>query len=113
MQNLEFSQLVDKQTELAQKALLLQDCGIVKSVDVKKITSDGSFEVAVILNHYGADQRGWIASKLNYGDDKSLHANEEDYQSLLDYVNVEIDKLNMRSQTIVARISNILSTFKK
>jgi len=113
MQNSDFMQLVDKQTELAQKALLLQECGVVDSVDVKTDVSNGSFEVAVIINHYSTSQREWRASKLNYGDDKEVHTNLDAYNELLEYVNAEIDKLNQRSQSIVARISNLLSIFKK
>lgn len=113
MNNSDFLQLVGKQTELAQKALLLQECGIVKSVDVKTDVSDGSFEIAVIINHYASGQREWRASKLNYGDDKDVHANLDAYNELLSYVDAEVDKLNQRSQTIVARISSLLDTFKK
>lgn len=113
MKNSEFMQLVEKQTELAQKALLLQECGVINSVDVKTDISNGSFEVAVIINHYSSEQREWCASKLNYGDDKEVHTNLDAYNELLDYVNAEIDKLNQKSMTIVERISSLLSIFKK
>lgn len=113
MKNSEFMQLVEKQTELAQKALLLQECGIINSVDIKTDVSNGSFDVAVIINHYASDQREWRASKLNYGDDKDVHENLDAYNELLQFVDAEIEKLNQRSQTIVARITNLLSIFKK
>lgn len=113
MNNSDFLQLVGKQTELAQKALLLQECGCVNSVDVKTNVGNDSFEIAVIINHYASDQREWRASKLNYGDDNDVHANLDAYNELLSFVDAEIDKLNHRSQTIVARISGLLDTFKK
>lgn len=113
MNNSDFMQLVGKQAELAQKALLLQECGVISSVDIKTDVSNGSFEVAVVINHYASDQREWRAQKLNYGDDKELHENMDAYNELLSYVDAEIDRLNQRSQSIVARISNLLSIFKK
>ena len=113
MNNSDFMQLVGKQSELAQKALLLQECGVINSVDVKTDISNGSFEVAVIINHYSSDQREWRASKLNYGDDKEVHENLDAYNELLQFVDAEIEKLNQRSQSIVARITNLLSIFKK
>lgn len=113
MNNSDFMQIVGKQTELAQKALLLQECGVISSVDIKTDVSNGSFDVAVIINHYASDQREWRAQKLNYGDDKELHENADAYNELLSYVDAEIEKLNQRSQSIVARIGNLLSVFKK
>jgi hypothetical protein len=113
MNNSDFMQLVGKQSELAQKALLLQECGIINSVDIKTDVSNGSFDVAVIINHYASDQREWRASKLNYGDDKEVHENLDAYNELLQFVDAEIEKLNQRSQSIVARIANLLSIFKK
>ncbi len=113
MNNSDFMQLVGKQTELAQKALLLQECGVVDSVDIKAAVSNGSFDVAVIINHYTSDQREWRASKRNLDGDRDVHENLDAYNELLQFVDDEIEKLNQRSQSIVARIANLLSIFKK
>lgn len=113
MNNSDFMQLVGKQTELAQKALLLQECGVVDSVDIKAAVSNGSFDVAVIINHYTSDQREWCASKRNLDGDRDVHENLDAYNELLQFVDDEIEKLNQRSQSIVARIANLLSIFKK
>lgn len=113
MQNSEFLQLVDRQAELAQKALLLQDCGVIKSVDVTTDISDSSYKVAVILNHYASDQLEWTASKLNYGDDKQAHHNIEKYDELLAFVDGELDRLEKRSRFIAERIAKLFNLFKK
>ena len=113
MQNSEFTQLVCQQTELAQKALLLQEAGVISSVEVTTNISSTSFSLSVILNHYGDNEKKWCAEKLNYGENRELNTDATALEQLRSYIDEEIDKLNQRSKSFIERIGNLLSTFKK
>ncbi len=104
------SQLLDKQSRLAAKAITLQQVGgFAKSVKVvTDITSNEAFTISV---KYGNtwDLDGvcleWVAEQRNYGEDKSLHENADAY----DQMNETLDKM---ISDIEDRASDIIDTIK-
>ncbi len=113
MNNSELLQLVATQGELAQKALLLQECGVIKDVSVYTNVSSTSIEVSVKLDQYSSTEKKWCAEQKFFGDDQSLHGDEESLAKLRKYVDEEIERLNKRSLSIIGRIEAIINNFKK
>ena len=111
MNNSELLQMVAIQGEIAQKALLLQECGIIENVTVVTRVSTTSAEVSVILNQYSStSEKRWIAEQKFFGEDQTLHADKDNCDALRKYVDEEIDKLQKKSQSVIDRIKSFVKS---
>lgn len=107
------SQLLDKQSRLAAKAITLQQVGgFTKSVKVvTEITSPEAFTISVKYgNTWDIDGvcLEWVAEQKWYGEDKSLHENAEIYDQMDEALDKMLAEIEGRANDIIDTIKNYL-----
>lgn len=107
------SQLLNKQSRLAAKAITLQQVGgFAKSVEiVTRIVSPEAFTISVKYGDVWDTDRvclEWVAEQKWYGEDKSLHENAEIYDQMSETLDGMLAEIEGRANDIIDTIKNYL-----